>query len=143
MSAPELVQSGFTYRITNAKSGTVMDLSGLDNKTVIGYPNFNTNNQQWALQWTNIGWTFRSVSSGLYLGIDGPLADGTRLVAKPEPFGWHIWHDEVDSSTYRIFVPNTTLNVDLNNHGSTVPGTAITLWYRWLGIHQTWRFERV
>jgi len=143
MSTPELVQSGFTYSITNAKAGTVMDLSGLDNKTVIGYTNHNTTNQQWKLQWTNIGWTFQSVGNGLYLGIEGAKADGTRLVATTTPFGWHIWHDEVDPSTYRIFVPNTTLNVDLNNKGSTVPGTAITLWYRWAGIHQTWRFARV
>ncbi|KAF8063234.1 ricin B-like lectin [Lyophyllum atratum] len=143
MSTPEIVQSGFTYQITNAKSGTVMDLSGLDNKTVIGYPSHNTNNQKWALQWTNSGWTFRSVSSGLYLGIDGSNTNGTRLVAVTTPVGWHIWHDEVDPSTYRIFVPNTTFNVDLNNKGSQVPGTAITLWYRWAGVHQTWRFDRV
>lgn len=56
---------------------------------------------QWTLNWTNIGWTFRSVGSGLYLGLNGSPSDGTRLVAVTTPVGWHIWHDEIDSSTYR------------------------------------------
>ncbi|RDB22017.1 hypothetical protein Hypma_010816 [Hypsizygus marmoreus] len=97
----ELVQSGFTYKITNAKSGTVVDLSGQDNRSIIGFPSHGGTNQQWALEWTNIGWTFRSVATGLYLSIDGSPADGTRLVAVTTPFGWHIWHDEVNPQTYR------------------------------------------
>lgn len=41
----------------------------------------------------------------------------------------------------RIFVPNTTFNIDLYGNGDATPGTPITLWYKWAGIHQTWRFE--
>ncbi|KAG6881036.1 hypothetical protein C0993_003138, partial [Termitomyces sp. T159_Od127] len=67
---------------------------------VIGFPLFNTTNQQWRMNWTNIGWTFQSVGSGHYIGIDGSQSDGTRLVAQTTPFGWDIWHDEVDPSTY-------------------------------------------
>ncbi|KAG6844367.1 hypothetical protein H0H87_007443 [Tephrocybe sp. NHM501043] len=143
MSTRELVQSGNVYTITNAKSGTVIDLSGEDNRSIIGFPGYGTPNQQWKLEWTNIGWTFQSVGSGQYLGIDGSNTDGTRLVAVSNPFGWHIWHDEVDPSTYRIFVPNTEFNIDLYARGSSVPGTPITLWYKWAGIHQTWKFARV
>ncbi|KAG5643460.1 hypothetical protein DXG03_000892 [Asterophora parasitica] len=105
----EIVQSGFTYRITNAKSGTVIDLSGEDFKSIIGYPNHNGTNQQWTLNWTGVGWTFRSVSSGLYLAIDGSNTNGTRLVAVTTPFGWHIWHDEVDLSTYRNVITPSDL----------------------------------
>ncbi|KAG6840074.1 hypothetical protein C0991_009186 [Blastosporella zonata] len=143
MSTPEYVQSGLTYTITNAKSGTVVDLSGQDNKSIIGFPGYGTTNQQWKLTWTNIGWTFQSVGNGLYLSVDGSSTDGTRLVAVTTPFGWDIWHDQVDPSTYRIFVPNTHFNLDLNNRGSSVPGTPITLWYTWAGVHQTWKFTRV
>ncbi|KAJ7126415.1 ricin B-like lectin [Mycena crocata] len=140
---PEIVQSGLTYRIINAKAGTVMDLSGVDNKTIIGYPYHNGDNQHWTLTWTGNAWTIRSVSSGLYIGLDGAPADGVPLIATPTPFQFDIWHDEEDNLNYRIFVPNTKINFDLYDDGNPAPGTPITLWYRWEGIHQTWRFERV
>jgi hypothetical protein len=60
---------------------------------------------QWTLNWTNIGWTFRSRATGLYIGLDGSPADGTRLVAVTTPVGWDIWHDEVNPSTYRYVCP--------------------------------------
>ncbi|KAG6810274.1 hypothetical protein H0H92_012603 [Tricholoma furcatifolium] len=150
----EYVQSGYTYTLTNVKSGTVMDLSGQDNKSIIGFPSYGTTNQQanflrwpiavpWKLTWTSIGWVFQSVGNGLYLSIDGSPADGTRLVATTTPFGWDIWHDEVNYNAYRIYVPNTHFNLDLNNDGSAAPLTPITLWFNWAGIHQTWTFTRV
>ncbi|KAF9467503.1 ricin B-like lectin [Collybia nuda] len=137
----EIVQSGQTYIITNAKSGTVVDLSGEDNKSIIGFPKHGGTNQRWTLNWTGKSWTFRSVSSEMYLGLNGSPSDGTKLVAVTTPVEWHIWHDEVDPSTYRIFVPFTTFNMDLYAQGSAAPGTPITTWYTWKGIHQTWRFE--
>ncbi|KAJ7437864.1 ricin B-like lectin [Mycena galericulata] len=140
---PEIVQSGGTYRILNAKAETAMDLSGGDNKSIIGYPYHNGENQHWTLTWTGDSWTFRSASSGLYLGLDGPPADGTHLVATSTPFQFDIWHDEKNTQNYRIFVPNTSYNFDLYGDGDSTPGTPITLWYRWAGIHQTWSFERV
>ncbi|KAG6888446.1 hypothetical protein C0992_008475 [Termitomyces sp. T32_za158] len=143
MSAPELIQSGNVYTITNAKSGTVVDLSGRDQRSLIGFPLFNTTNQQWRLDWTNIGWTFQSVGSGLYIGIDGSNSDGTRLVAQSTPFGWDIWHDDVDPSTYRIYIHGTTLNWDLFGQGNPAPETPITLWFKWAGVHQTWKFALV
>ncbi|KAJ7771160.1 ricin B-like lectin [Mycena maculata] len=136
---PEIVQSG---RIINAKSGTAMDLSGGDNKYIIGYPYHDGTNQHWTLTWTGNSWTFRSESSGLYLGLAGAPADGTRLIAMPTPVEFDIWHDEQDPANYRIFVPNTNFNFDLYGDGDSTPGTPITLWYKWAGIHQTWSFER-
>ncbi|KAG6848633.1 hypothetical protein H0H93_015319 [Arthromyces matolae] len=118
----EYVQSGFTYTITNAKAGTVVDLSGEDNRS---------------------RWTFQSVGSGLYIAIDGSSADGTRLVAQTTPFGWDIWHDATNPETYRIFIHNTTYNWDLYHNGDSAPKTPITLWYQWAGVHQTWKFTRV
>ncbi|KNZ79033.1 hypothetical protein J132_04733, partial [Termitomyces sp. J132] len=135
-------QSGNVYTITNAKSGTVVDLSGRDNRSIIGFPFFNTTNQQWKLEWTSIGWTFQSVGSGHYIGIDGSQSDGTRLVAQTTPFGWDIWHDEVDPSTYRIVVPETSFNVDLSNFGDPNNGTLVAIWGQWEALNQTWRFEQ-
>lgn len=41
-----------------------------------------------------------------------------------------------------IFVPFTNYNIDLYNHGDPTPGTPITLWWTWEGLHQTWKIER-
>ena len=41
----------------------------------------------------------------------------------------------------RIFVHGTHFNWDLYGDGNPAPGTPITLWYAWSGIHQTWQFE--
>ncbi|SJL15871.1 uncharacterized protein ARMOST_19379 [Armillaria ostoyae] len=136
------VDSGSTYKIRNAKSGTVLDLSGVDNTAIIGYPDHNGANQQWTLTWTGRSWTFRSVSSNQYLGLAGASGNGTKLLAVAEPFEWDIWHDEIDQTTFRVFAPNTTYNFDLWNYGDSVPGDPITLWTKWNGLHQTWRFER-
>ncbi|KAF5347436.1 hypothetical protein D9756_011108 [Leucocoprinus leucothites] len=96
------VTSGQTYRITNVRSGTVVDLSGVDNHTIIGYPYHSGRNQQWTFEWTGHSWTIRSVSSGQYLGVNGTnYADGTGLVATSTPFEWDIWHDEADQNTFR------------------------------------------
>ncbi|KAK0468610.1 ricin B lectin domain-containing protein [Armillaria novae-zelandiae] len=136
------VDSGSTYKIRNAKSGTILDLSGVDNTAIIGYPDHNGANQQWVLTWTGRSWTFRSVSSNQYLGLEGSAGNGTKLLAVAQPFEWHIWHDETDQTTFRVFAPNTTYNFDLWNYGDPVPGDPITLWTKWDGLHQTWRFER-
>ncbi|TFK38583.1 ricin B-like lectin [Crucibulum laeve] len=138
----ELVQSGLTFRITNAKSGTVVDLSGTDRQSVTGWPSHGGDNQKWTVNWTGSGWTLRNVWSGLYLGLNGSPADGTRIVGVTTPVEWHIWHDTVNNSTYRIFVPNTHFNLDLYAQGNASPGNPITLWYTWNGVHQTWKFDR-
>ncbi|KAJ7599606.1 ricin B-like lectin [Mycena floridula] len=141
MAPAELVQSGQTYKLVNVKSSTVvMDLSGTDNRSIIGYPDQDGPNQKWTMAWTGHSWTFRSVSSGLYLNISGQPADGTKLVAAPEPCQWDIWHDESNHDAYRIFIPGTGFNLDLYNYGDATPGNPITLWYRWKGVHQTWKF---
>ncbi|KAJ7223909.1 ricin B-like lectin [Mycena rebaudengoi] len=140
---PEVVQSGLTYRIINAKSGTAIDLSAADNRSIIGYPYHNTPNQHWTLTWVGDGWTFHSVASGLYINIARAPADGTVLVASSTPYKFHIWHDEVHPLNYRIFVPQTSFNFGMYGNGDPTPGTLVTLWAKWRGIHQTWRFERV
>ncbi|PPQ69939.1 hypothetical protein CVT24_003689 [Panaeolus cyanescens] len=157
------VESGVTYIITNVKAGTAMDLSAYDNLSgkklelidiflsqyqppshplVIGWPEHGHPNQQWTMNWTGNSWTFQAGSTGQYLAIEGAPADGTKVVASATPFDWHIWRDDKDPNTFRIFVPNTHQNLDLYGKGNSTPGTPITLWWTWAGRHQTWRFTR-
>ncbi|KAF8151501.1 ricin B-like lectin [Crassisporium funariophilum] len=136
------VDGGATYVITNVKAGTALDLSAGDQRTVTGWPVNGGTNQKWTTEWTGKSWTFRSGSTGKYLGIEGTPANGLSIVAVAAPFEWHIWRDEADQNTFRIFVPFTRQNLDLFGNGRTAPGTPITLWAKWAGVHQTWKFTR-
>jgi hypothetical protein len=137
------VNSGSTYVIQNVKSGTVMDLSAFDNTTVIGWPANGGKNQQWTMGWTGKAWTFKSGSTGLFLAVSGTAADGAKLVSSSTPFEWHIWRADNDPNTFRVFVPFTHQNIDLFNQGDPTPGTPITTWWTWEGLHQTWKFTQV
>ncbi|KAJ3500494.1 hypothetical protein NMY22_g19244 [Coprinellus aureogranulatus] len=136
----EKIQTGLTFIIRNVRSGTVIDLSGADNRSIIGYPQTNGPNQRWTVNWTGGGWTLRAGSGNLYLALASVPGDGVHLVASPAPFEWHIWHDEVFPGTYRIFAPRTLYNLDLWNYGDQSPGTVVTLWHKWNGAHQLWDF---
>ncbi|THH15412.1 hypothetical protein EW146_g5051 [Bondarzewia mesenterica] len=137
------IERGATYSLVNVKSGTALDLSGADGRSIIGYGFHGHGNQQWVLEQPNGSeWTFRSVETGKYLDIDGEPGNGTLIVASDYPREWDIWPDEQDDSVYRIFIHNTSYNVDLSDHGNPNPGTPVTLWSKWEGTNQTWRFER-
>ncbi|KAF8879565.1 ricin B-like lectin [Infundibulicybe gibba] len=136
------IQGGQTYKITNVKSGTVIDLSGEDNRSIIGYPYHNGANQKWTLDWTGTSWAIRSSASQVYLALEASPTNGVRLVASPTPGEWHIWRDQTDPNAFRVFVPNTSYNLDLAKYGDPTPGTPVTVWLMWGGPHQTWRFEQ-
>ncbi|TRM66800.1 carbohydrate-binding module family 13 protein [Schizophyllum amplum] len=135
------IEEGHHYQITNAKAGTVLDLNGMDNYTIVGYTNKNGDNQKWEMQRSENGWYLKNVGTGAYLGFEGDPHEGTRLTAWADPCEWQIWKDEQDSSAYRLFIPNTTLNIDLSDHGNSKPGTPIGLWGKWEGRHQCWHFS--
>ncbi|KAF9530784.1 hypothetical protein CPB83DRAFT_892417 [Crepidotus variabilis] len=155
------VNTNTTYIISNVKAGTVIDLSAGDNRTVTGWAKNGGPNQKWVLNWTGNAWNIKNNYTGTYLSIDGSPADGTRLVAAPAPFAWHIWRDANNTNTFRyslspvlllspeidvliescsIFVPNTNENIDLYGQGISTSGNPITLWYNWTNTHQTWNF---
>jgi len=136
----ELIQSGLTFTIFNVKSNTVVDLSDGDNTTVTGWASNGGPNQQWTTIWTGDSWNFQNVHSGTYLGIAGPAENGQNLTASSTPTSWDIWHDDVNASNYRIYIPNTIQNWDLYADGDPTSGDPITLWGAWAGIHQTWSF---
>ncbi|KAJ2917299.1 hypothetical protein MD484_g3129, partial [Candolleomyces efflorescens] len=136
----EKIQTGRTFIIQNIRSGTVLDLSRVDNRSIVGaLSNNNSVNQKWTVNWMGGGWTLRS-STGVYLSLAGVPANGAQIVASATPFIWHIWHDEIFPGVYRIFAPNTTFNFDLSNYGDLASGTNVTLWGKWNGAHQLWDF---
>ncbi|RDB22014.1 hypothetical protein Hypma_010815 [Hypsizygus marmoreus] len=137
------IQSGNTYKLVNVKGGTVIDLSGTDGTSVLGWNDHGGDNQKWVVE-QNLGnqWSFKNVGSGRYLGLGEGHGNGRRLEGVEEPFGWDIFPDEEDSSVYRINAPGLThFNVDLSDHGNSENGTPIALWGKWKGTNQKWRFE--
>ncbi|KAF7986859.1 hypothetical protein HWV62_12586 [Athelia sp. TMB] len=139
-----MLASGTSYKITNVKGGTVLDLSGGDNKSIIGYNDHDGSNQRWIFTHQRNGWTLQSVGTGLYLGIDGAPRDGAPVIATQEPTThWEIDNDGEDSNTWRFYVQGTEFNLDLSDHGNPTPGTPITLWGKWSGKNQTWRCLRL
>ncbi|EIM84727.1 ricin B-like lectin [Stereum hirsutum FP-91666 SS1] len=136
------IQSGQVYTLVNAMSGTALDLSGGDNTSIIGFNFHGGGNQKWMFEQTSQGpWTIRSLETGKYLNIEGPPSDGAKVVAIDNPQNWDIWHDEQDGSVFRLFIPGTTFNIDMSDHGNATPGTPVTLWGKWEGKNQTWRIE--
>ncbi|KAF5319147.1 hypothetical protein D9619_008474 [Psilocybe cf. subviscida] len=150
------VEDRATYVIINAKSGTVMDLSGADNESgmylhlqIDHWINStmqlsDTQATAGRTSRTNEGWHLRNVDKGTYLAVGGEIRDDTRLIARDEPFTWHLWDDEQNRAAVRICVPDTQENVDLTNYGGLQDGTRIAIWGRWEpGENQTWFFEKV
>lgn len=137
------IQEQRTYKIINVRSDTVLDLSGTDGHSISGWNDNGGDNQKWTLGRLDNQWTFRNRGNGRYLGLNSnELQDGTRLQGVDQEFGWNVFHDERDNSAFRIFVPGSTLNIDLNQ-GKIDNGTTVHIWSQWETQQQTWRFEEV
>ncbi|KAJ8693685.1 hypothetical protein PTI98_008660 [Pleurotus ostreatus] len=120
------------------------DLSGGDNKSIIGYSDHNGANQTWEALPGGNGWIFKNVATGQYLGINGLARDGTPVEGIHPPFEWHVKNDEGHPDTVRLFVPNTLFNMDLSDNGNATAGTKIQVWNKWTpGVNQCWRLVQV
>jgi hypothetical protein len=106
------INSGQCYKITNEQAKLVVDLSGTNNKSVIGWESHGGTNQQvitfninisitctsydhntikWILQKQDDGqWTIQSVRSQQYLGFENIPGNGSPLVAVDKPQTWDI-----------------------------------------------------
>ena len=148
-----------TYEITNAKSHTVVDLSGSDNKNIIGYTPNNGANQRWRLR--NVGgdyYTVQSVATNTYITFEGEPENGRRLTAGEDAQRWRVEVANASIHSYRcvrhskssrhcadtdfrLSYPGTRFTFDLSDYGNANDGTAITLWEQSDGNHQTWLFR--
>ncbi|KAH9850962.1 ricin B-like lectin [Lenzites betulinus] len=134
---------GKTYKIINAKGGTVLDLSGgQDHSPITGYQWHGGDNQKWQLEQRGDSYVLKNAATGLYLGYDGEQKNFTPIIASQNPASWHIRPDDKDPSTFVLLLEGTNYSLDLSDHGNPNPGTPVTLWEKWEGgANQTWRFE--
>ncbi|KAI0773161.1 hypothetical protein BD413DRAFT_473376 [Trametes elegans] len=84
------VESGHTYRLVHARTGTVLDLSMKDWRSVSSSTWDASDNQKWVAERTSHGWTLRSVATGLFLGADGIPRPGAPVVGTREEAAWDL-----------------------------------------------------
>lgn len=137
------IHSGRIYRIINAKeSVSCVDVAGEHNESIIGNTLNDDLSQRWLFEATPTGWILKSVGANKFLGY-ASVSDGSLVIGTDEPQKWDIWPDDEYCYRYRLYVHGTKYNWDLANYGSSTPGTPISLWPRWDGLHQLWCIEEV
>jgi len=136
----QLLQPG-VYQIVNKVSGTVIDVAGHDNRSVIGYPAHNGPNQQWEFKPLGRGYSIRDMANGNYLTIEDGLRDGVHIVTSPYPVSWALEAANLEQGMWRIGWPNTPYIFDLADCGSSKPCTPVQLWTR--GPLKDWRIWRL
>ncbi|KAH9895716.1 hypothetical protein C8Q73DRAFT_633227, partial [Cubamyces lactineus] len=120
-------------------------MSGMDNKTLIGYPMHGGPNQQWEFIPSGRGYIIRCVRRSkeghpLYLTTETGLHDNAAIVASPYPVTWEV---EQTDEGIRISWPNTDFVFDLADWGSKAAGTKIQLMRLKPGEHcQLWHYTR-
>ncbi|KAH7886665.1 carbohydrate-binding module family 13 protein [Phlebopus sp. FC_14] len=137
------IQSGDRYRLTNVKSGTTLDLSGGDNRSIIGYQYHGGPNQAWTFRRTGNLWIIESQGKYLTIDVDQGLRDGTQVIAESGPFEWLVEDEPGFDGVIRLLVPGTNFNIDLSDHGNPTPGTKVELWGKWDGHNQLWKLDKV
>ncbi|KAF8879571.1 ricin B lectin domain-containing protein [Infundibulicybe gibba] len=130
MSISRKTDRSFTpgvYKVVNFVSGTAMDLSGADAKTIIGWDDHGGLNQQWEFTPLGAGFSICSKFCGQYLTVDGGINQGVAVIGSSYPVSWALEPDDFDEHIWRITWPNTPFLVDLANHGSKELGTLVQL----------------
>ncbi|KAJ8597208.1 hypothetical protein M405DRAFT_585995 [Rhizopogon salebrosus TDB-379] len=107
-----------TYALTNCQGGTVLDLSGTDHYSIIGYQYHSGTNQQWTFVRADNLWYIMSYGSGQYLGIEGDISNaqnGTKVVAVT----WGVEDSDISGiQGIRVLVHGTNFSLDLNGGNS-------------------------
>ncbi|KAI0773163.1 ricin B-like lectin [Trametes elegans] len=137
------LQGGQTYKITNAKGGTVLDLSGgQDHSPITGYQWHGAANQRWTLEQNGDAYRFKNAATGLYISVDGEPKNFAPIIASQNAAEWEVKPDHNDPSGFRVYLKGTDYVLDLSDHGNPNPGTPVTLWKKWEGgTNQVWKFE--
>ncbi|KAI0354430.1 hypothetical protein OH77DRAFT_1426006 [Trametes cingulata] len=144
-SSPGGVWMPGTYVLLNARGGTAVDMSGADNKTLIGWPMHGGPNQQWEFIPSGHGYVIRCVRRSkeghpLYLTTEAGVGEHIAIVASTYPVSWNV---EQTEDGIKISWPNTDLVFTLADSGSKNPGTKIQLMRLKSGDpSQLWHYTR-
>ncbi|KAF9448685.1 carbohydrate-binding module family 13 protein [Macrolepiota fuliginosa MF-IS2] len=138
------LQSGHRYKVTNLKNkDACLDLSGADNRSIIGYGWHGGDNQKWEAKSESGGWTLKNVASGSFISVEGGQGnsqDGSKIIAEKSPTVWNMEKDENGSMRMSYKASDgSDKSVDLIRHGE---GPDVTIWDSWKpGSNQCWQFD--
>lgn len=126
IDGPQSILSHQVYKITNVETGTVLDLSRDDNRTVLGYGDNGGQNQrvglpprlfgcaimidsrgmrmQWVVAGEGVGRALHVQGSDIFLSVDGMSRSGANVVAMQQPFTWNIVPAGKDNSYRCVFL---------------------------------------
>ncbi|KAI0072616.1 hypothetical protein K474DRAFT_1667604 [Panus rudis PR-1116 ss-1] len=132
---PEAVESDgadlqtSVFTLTNVRSGSTLDVSGADGKTLIGYPFHGGQNQQWQVDQLGPGCLIRGVAHGTYLTFEDDRIECCQLVMSEFPVTWKLEsvRTEGSDSYIRIQWPNGKFAAHLADDGSGTPGAKVQL----------------
>jgi len=127
-----------TYRIRNAKSGTIFDLSREEGHDVHGWQQHDQNNQHWYVQQAGGGFHIKNVEAGQFASVGGNH-NGSKLRGSGNATTWDL---RQDGNEYFIFVQGTNYVADLDM-GRNTNGTTIHLWEKTGAKQQKWCFEKI
>ncbi|KAJ8591160.1 hypothetical protein M405DRAFT_880653 [Rhizopogon salebrosus TDB-379] len=132
------IRDQHSYILTNCNGGTVLDLSGTDSYSVIGFQNNNGTNQRWVFERVDNFWFIKSVAFERYLAIEGNIKNGTKVVATTSPFRWDVENSDISGiQGIRILAHGTKFCIDLC-WGCSANLTKVQLWEKWAGTMQIW-----
>ncbi|KAI0354415.1 hypothetical protein OH77DRAFT_1425993 [Trametes cingulata] len=136
------IESGHTYKLSHARTRTVLDLSMKDWSSVRAAAWDTSDNQKWVAEraQSGSGWTLRSVATGLYLGVEGTARPGAPIAATREETLWDL-QPASEPSAVRLVVARTALCVQLGDgRGGSASVKLGDL--REGGEAQQWRMEK-
>lgn len=122
-----------------------MDLSDGDKQSIIAFGWHGGDNQKWQFEEAGDGnYYIKNVGFGKYLTFPDEPNDGKQVIATDGPRPWEVrvgregQNQEDSRDSIRIFVPGTSQNLDLTNHGDITPGNPVQLWEQTPGQGQAW-----
>jgi len=122
-SRPSMLEPGI-YSIISLSTGSVVDLHGGDNRSIIGFSSHPGDNQKWEFIPLGAGYMIRCIRFGLYLAPTA-LCNGGAVIATEYPVSWKVEVDQ-NRGLVQICWPNSPLRLDIRE-GSATPGTPIQL----------------
>ncbi|CUA74394.1 hypothetical protein RSOLAG22IIIB_11188 [Rhizoctonia solani] len=128
------------YRIRNAKTKTIFDLSREKGFKIHGFGQHDGANQHWFVQQSGEGVTLKNVESGHY-AYTTSLQNGSKLFGSGNFSVWDLSRDG-NENEWTISFPGTNYIIELKS-GSEANGTAIQLWNKTGEIYQKWIFEKL
>ncbi|KAI0668245.1 hypothetical protein C8Q78DRAFT_285340 [Trametes maxima] len=115
-------QSGHTYRLSNTRTRTVLDMSMKDWRSLSSAAWDASDNQKWVAERVEPGnsWTIRSVATGLFLGVGERAQLGASVIATQEQTFWELDAGREPSTFRLVALTNPRLGVQLGPTGRGV-----------------------